>query len=110
MKPYPRLPLLALVALAATLTGCSSFNTAQLKGLNVSSFQWQETYPTIGFSVQAFGVKTDAAGNTSVDSIIVAGHNPFGGGGGSITGLVLPANQPAPVLTASGPVSATAGK
>ena len=102
---------LLIATLALAFTGCTSFNTASLQGLNVASFQWKETYPAVGFSIAAFGVKTDSlSGVTSVDSMTVSGYNPFGGGGGTITGLVLDPKKPAQVLTVSGPSSATVGK
>jgi len=94
---------ITLLLAALALCGCSSFNTASLQGLNVASFQWKETYPAVGFSVAAFGVKTDPnTGITTVDSLTVAGNNPFGGGGGTITGLQIDPKKPAVTLTANG--------
>ena len=94
---------LPLAALALSCAGCSSFDTAKLQGLDVASFQWSESYPAASFNVAAFGVRTDPTTHvTTIDSITIRGQNPFGGGGGSITGLQIGGNKPAPVLSAAG--------
>ena len=97
-----------ILLLALTLAGCQSFDTAQLQGLNVASFQWSETYPAVGLSIACFGVHTNTASHvTTIDSLTIQGHNPFGGGGGSITGLQFGGEFPAPVLTVSGIAKST---